>query len=81
MDKIQLESLSFDKMLTLYDVLTKLCQDFTNDVNSYAIATGDNSFVNLPPEMQKLINERQQIFSFRERLKNYIKNQILNLYE
>lgn len=81
MEKKKIESLSMEELVPLYDMLTNLSRDYTQVINSYALATGDNKFEKLPEDMENTIRERQTIFSLREKVKRNITLQILQNYE
>ena len=81
MDKIKIQELKIEDLIPLYDILTNLCRDYTQVVNSYALATGDNKFERISHEMENTIKESQRVFSLREKVKKCMTNQILQTYE
>jgi len=75
------DDLTFEELHSLYGVLTEFCSDYSRMTDRYSLATGDKEFENMPLETQQMINERQQFFSYREKVREEIKKRIISYME
>lgn len=84
MDKKSLDSLSLEKLHTLYGIVTEICAEYTRMTDGYSLSTGDNKFESMPLEIREMVNERQLFVSYRLKLKNALTKKIIkemNKYE
>ena len=78
---MNLEKLTFEKLITLYGAINEICQDYSRMTDGYSLATGDNKFEAMPGEIRDMIGERQQFFSYRNRVKEMLKSKIIKIME
>jgi len=76
MIKEKLEKMKMDELHSIYGILSDLCRDYSVVTDNYALATGDSRFQKLPDAMEVLIKERQEFFSYREIVKDILKDKI-----
>ena len=70
------EDVGMDKLLTLYSAISNICQDFSRMTDGYSLATGDKRFERIPEDIRNMIKERQEFFSYKDRVRNIIKAKI-----
>ena len=70
------EDIGLDKVLTLYSAISNICQDFSRMTDGYSLATGDKQFERIPEDIRNMIKERQEFFSYKDRVRNIIKAKI-----
>ena len=70
------EDIGLDKLLTLYGAISNICQDFSRMTDGYSLATGDKQFERIPEDIRNMIKERQEFFSYKDRVRNIIKTKI-----
>lgn len=70
------EDVGMDKLLTLYSAISNICQDFSRMTDGYSLATGDKQFERIPEDIRNMIKERQEFFSYKDRVRNIIKAKI-----
>lgn len=68
--------MELDKLITLYSAVSNICQDYSRMTDGYSLATGDKLFDNIPEDIRIMIKERQEFFSYREKIRNILKNKI-----
>lgn len=68
--------MELDELLTLYSAVSNICQDYSRMTDGYSLATGDKFFNNIPEDMRIMIKERQEFFSYREKIRNILKSKI-----
>lgn len=76
--------MSLEELFTLYNVATDICREYSKMTDGYILATGDNVFDprhNIPADIQKTINERQQYFAVKDRITNELKKRLLTEIE
>lgn len=78
---VKLEKMTFEKLITLYSIVSEICQDYSRMTDNYSLATGDNKFESMPIEIRTMVNERQQFFSYRNRIKELLKSKIIKIME
>lgn len=74
MDKIN--KMSLEKLSSFYGIINELCSDFSRMTDNYSLATGDSTFQSMPNEIKDMISERQEFFSYREKIKEILKNKV-----
>lgn len=70
--------ITLEKILTLYSALNEICQDYSRMTDGYSLATGDNKFEDIPEDIRRMINERQEFFSYRAKIKDILKDKIID---
>lgn len=68
--------MTLDKLITLYGAISSICQDFSRMTDGYSLATGDSQFENIPEDIRNMISERQEFFSYREKVRDLLKFKI-----
>ena len=68
--------MELDKLITLYSAVSNICQDYSRMTDGYSLATGDKLFDNIPEDIRIMIKERQEFFSYREKVRNLLKSKI-----
>jgi hypothetical protein len=68
--------MEFDELITLYNAISTICQDYSRMTDGYSLATGDKLFNNIPEDIRIMIKERQEFFSYREKVRNLLKSKI-----
>jgi hypothetical protein len=68
--------MELDKLITLYSAVSNICQDYSRMTDGYSLATGDKLFNNIPEDIRIMIKERQEFFSYREKIRNILKSKI-----
>ena len=76
-----IENSNIDKLSSLYVILSEICADFSRMTDGYSLATGDKMFENVPDEVKEMIEDRQKFFSYRNVVKDCIKNEIVKIME
>lgn len=71
------KNITLEKLLTLYSAISEICQDYSRMTDGYSLATGDIKFEEIPDDIRKMIKERQEFFSYRAKIKNLLRNKIL----
>lgn len=75
----KLKDSDLDSLHSLYGIIGELCGDYSRMTDGYSLATGDNKFENIPDEIKEMINERQRFFSYKNTVKNLIKEEVKNI--
>lgn len=81
---MKLKDMSLEELFTLYNVATDICREYSKMTDGYILATGDNVLDpthNIPADIQKTINERQQYFAIKDRITNELKKRLLTEIE
>lgn len=73
--------MSFDKLSSLYSVINEICSDYSRMTDGYSLATGDKMFESIPEDIKKMIEKRQKFFSYRNAVKEILKDKIIKLLE
>ena len=68
--------MELDELITLYNAISTICQDYSRMTDGYSLATGDKLFSNIPEGIRIMIKERQEFFSYREKVRNLLKSKI-----
>jgi len=68
--------MELDELITLYNAISTICQDYSRMTDGYSLATGDKLFNNIPEDIRIMIKERQEFFSYREKARNLLKSKI-----
>ncbi len=68
--------MELDELLTLYNAVSNIFQDYSRMTDGYSLATGDKLFNNIPEDIRIMIKERQEFFSYREKIRNILKSKI-----
>ena len=68
--------MELDKLLTLYGAISNLCQDYSRMTDGYSLATGDKQFENIPEDIRNMIKERQEFFSYKDKIRNLLKSKV-----
>ena len=77
----KLNKMSFDKLIGLYGVINEICSDFSRMTDGYSLATGDKMFETMPEDMRRMIRDRQRFFSYRNVVKDILKDKITKIFE
>lgn len=72
----KLERLGLDKLSLIYSVTNEICQDYARLTDGYSLATGDKMFESIPSDISRMIDERQEFFNYRNKLKELLKVKI-----
>ena len=68
--------MELDELITLYGAISTICQDYSRMTDGYSLATGDKLFSNIQEDIRIMIKERQEFFSYREKVRNLLKSKI-----
>jgi hypothetical protein len=68
--------MELDKILTLYGAINTVCQEYSRMTDGYSLATGDKKFEQIPEEIRDMISERQEFFSYKDKMRNLLKDKI-----
>ena len=68
--------MELDKLITLYGAISSICQDYSRMTDGYSLATGDSQFEHIPEDIRNMISERQEFFSYREKVRGLLKSKI-----
>ena len=69
-------NMELDKLLTLYGAVSNICQDYSRMTDGYSLATGDKRFEHIPEDIRLMIKERQEFFSYKDKVRNLLKSKI-----
>lgn len=75
-----LETMSLEKLLSLLQAVAMLCDHYASMTDTYALASGDVKFEKLTPEMYALIQDRESIFRFKQKVLQQMKKIIFAEY-
>jgi hypothetical protein len=81
---MKLSEMNLQDLAALHGVATEICREYSKMTDGYILATGDNVFDpthNIPEDMQKTINERQQYFAIKDKITNELKKKLLTEIE
>lgn len=81
MNRSKLKTMGIDKLASLYGIINELCADYSRMTDGYSLATGDKMFETMPDDIKNMISERQKFFSYRNILKEIIKDKIIKIME
>ena len=76
-----IDTLSFNELVSLYNILNDICLDYSRMTDTYSLASGDNLFEHAPQDIQTMIKERQKFFDIRNKIKEKVKKRILTDYD
>lgn len=74
--KKTLKDMTLDELASLHSVVNEVCMDYARMTDQYALATGDSTFQSMPREMIEMINDRQEFFNYKNKIKEAIKIKI-----
>lgn len=72
---------TFNELVEVYGVVNEICNDYSRMTDMYSLASGDKLFENTPEDIKQMIEERQKFFNIRNKIKEEIKQKILQDYE
>lgn len=72
---------TFNELVQVYGVINEICNDYSRMTDMYSLASGDELFENTPEDIKKMIEERQKFFNIRNKIREEIKQKILQDYE
>lgn len=81
MNKDKLKAMKIDKLVSLYGVINELCADYSRMTDGYSLATGDKMFETMPDDIKNMIDDRQKFFSYRNVVKEILKDKIIKIME
>lgn len=81
MNRNSLNRMGIDKLSGLYSVISEICSDYSRMTDGYSLATGDQLFETMPDDIKNMIDERQKFFSYRNIIKEIIKDKIIKIME
>lgn len=70
---MRIDNKSLDELMTLYNALTAICDDYSRMTDGYTLSTGDSTFENLPDEVKVMIKERQEFFFMKRSVLDLLK--------
>ena len=70
-----------DSLTILYGIINEICSDYSRMTDGYSLATGDRMFENMPKDIKNMIDDRQRFFSYRNIVKDVIKNKLTKVME
>ena len=76
----KISEMGITELAALYGVACDICREYSRMTDGYMLATGDNvldTTNNIPLDVQKTINERQQYFAVKDRITNELKKKLL----
>ena len=77
----RIKNFRLDKLSALYSIINEICVDYSRMTDGYSLVTGDKKFENIPEEMRMMINDRQRYYSYKNVIKEIIKEKITNIME
>lgn len=81
MNKNSLKRMGIDKLASLYSIINEICADYSRMTDGYSLATGDKMFETMPEDIRNMIDDRQKFFSYRNTIKEIIKDKIVKIIE
>lgn len=81
MNRSKLKTMGIDKLASLYGIINELCADYSRMTDGYSLATGDKMFETMPDDIKNMISERQKFFSYRNIVKEIIKDKVIKIME
>lgn len=73
---MKIKEMDFEKLVSLYGVITEICREYSRMTDGYMLATGDSLLERLPQDMKDTISERQEYFSMKDKILNELKNRL-----
>lgn len=73
---MKIKEMDFEKLVSLYGIITEICREYSRMTDGYMLATGDSLLERLPQDMKDTISERQAYFSMKDKLLNELKNRL-----
>ncbi len=73
---MKIKEMDFEKLVSLYGVITEICREYSRMTDGYMLATGDSLLERLPQDMKNTISERQEYFSIKDKLLNELKKRL-----
>lgn len=70
------KTIPFEKLATIYSLVSELCSEYAVMTDKYALASGDSLFKHTPNDISEMISERQEFFKYKGKLKEVIKERI-----
>lgn len=74
-----LKDMTLTELANLHTVVSEVCSDYARMTDQYALATGDSTFQSMPKEMYDMINDRQEFFEYKNKIKSLITLKIRDL--
>ena len=73
---MKIKEMDFEKLVSLYGIITEICREYSRMTDGYMLATGDSLLERLPQDMKDTISERQEYFSMKDKILNELKNRL-----
>lgn len=78
---MNLEKLTLEELSSLYQTLKIVCDEYAVMTDTYALTNNDALFETMPSEMVGLVNDRQQMFRFKQIVFNELVKKIKTYFD
>lgn len=77
---MKINEMTIEQLFTLYNILSEICKDYSRLTDGYSMITGDRSFEEMPENVEEMIRERQQFYSYKNTVLEAIKVKVYNIF-
>lgn len=78
---MNLEKLTLEELSSLYQTLKIVCDEYAVMTDTYALTNNDALFETMPAEIVGLVNDRQQMFRFKQIVFNELVKKIKSYFD
>lgn len=78
---MKINEMTIEQLFTLYNILSEICKDYSRLTDGYSMITGDRSFEEMPENVEEMIRERQQFYSYKNTVLEAIKVKVYNIFQ
>lgn len=78
---MKISEMTIEQLFTLYNILSEICKDYSRLTDGYSMITGDRSFEEMPENVEEMIRERQQFYSYKNTVLEAIKVKVYNIFQ
>lgn len=78
---MKISEMTIEQLFTLYNILSEICKDYSRLTDGYSMITGDRSFEEMPENVEEMIRERQQFYSYKNTVLETIKVKVYNIFQ
>ena len=72
----KIEDLKFSTLVSLYTIVSEICQDYARLTDGYALSSGDNKFENMPSDISAMTVDRNRFYGYKFIIKDLITKRI-----
>lgn len=77
---MKINEMRLEELFTLYNILSEICKEYSRITDGYTIISGDRTFEEMPEDVEEMIRERQQFYSYKNAVMGEMKNKIYNIF-